>query len=104
MIQRIYINTDHQVTAKGLTDPAGNPVTGASVSATLYQIDGVTEIAGQTWPLTMTGDGAGNYTGELSHSIAVTDDQSVLLRVVASSEGLQSEMWRTYNVRRMGFG
>jgi len=67
----IYLSTDHLLRLIGLRDAAGLYQDGATVQVTLYAPDG-TEVAGQTWPVTM-----GSIRGSGSITAVSTADDSV---------------------------
>ena len=78
----IYLDTDHTLSVT-LTDQDGAAVTVATVTATLYELDRVTEVAGQSWPTTLAHTSGGIYTGALSDALAVKANRRYLLKVVS---------------------
>lgn len=91
----LFLNNDHIVELKGLQDANGDFVGGATVLATLYQSDGVTEVLGVSWPLVLNYQGArGTYRGELPASVAVEDKGRYKLKLEATSIGKRYEVIR----------
>lgn len=97
----LYDGNDMVVEVADLKDQDGVTVTSATVEATL--LDGETEVAGQTWPLTLTADGSGNYSGIIDSAVEVTVGKRYTLHieaVIGNTEGA----WDEYVVvRRRGF-
>lgn len=70
-----------------LTDAAGDPVLGAdSVDVTLRDKNG-DDVAGQSWPLSLTEIGAGVYEGTVLHSVTVTKTDRLKM-IVDAVKGL----------------
>lgn len=91
----LYLNNDHIIELDGLQDVNGDFVAGATVKATLYESDGVTEVGGVTWPLTLSYQGTrGNYAAELPASVAVVDKGRYKLNLSATSIGKRFEVTR----------
>lgn len=92
----LYVNNDHVIEIQGLRDADGTLIAGATASATLYEADGQTEVAGVTWPLPMTYTGAkGVYRAELPAAVAVVDGRRYRLKLTAEYVGKQFEVTRT---------
>ena len=96
----LYVNTDHVIELQGLRDSEGKLLSGAAAEATLYAADGVTEVGGQVWPLTLayTG-GKGTYRAALSAAIEVVSGGRYKMKLKASYVGKTYEAVRTVNVR-----
>ena len=97
MTSILYDGNDHVVRLKGLKDSAGEDVTAATVEATLF--DGEAEVPGQAWPLVLTADGTGNYTGVLDSAVQVTVGKRYSLHLTATIGTTEGE-WREYVVVR----
>ena len=87
----LYLDNDNTLTLRGLQDIDGreaDPETylnGATVTVTLYEADGTTEVAGETWPLTMTNVplSDGDYRAILSDAITLAEGREYIARVNA---------------------
>jgi len=91
----LYINNDHVIEIQGLRDGDGKMISGAAATATLYEADGVTEVAGQVWPLALVYTGSkGIYRGGLSRSVAVSDNHRYIMQLSANYVGKQFEVTR----------
>lgn len=95
-MDRLYVNNDHVVEIQGLRDADGKLIAGASASATLYEADGVTEVAGITWPLALAYTGSrGVYRGELGAAVNVVAGRRYKLKLNAIYVGKTFEVVRT---------
>lgn len=99
-MERIYIDNDHTVTLSALKDEDDAAVTSATVNMTLYEWDGVTEVSGVSWPVTLSHTASGTYTGSLSSSAAVVRGQRYRLKVVATDSGKTLTGWQDAYVER----
>lgn len=91
----LFLNNDHIIELDGLQDANGSFVAGASVQATLYESDGVTEVTGVAWPLTLTYQGQrGRYAGELPAAVGIVDKGRYKLKLEAVSIGKRYEVTR----------
>ena len=97
----VYTATDHRVRIPDLTDQDGTSVTGATVEMTLYESDGTTEVSGVTWPVTLSDDGGGEYSGVLPDTVNTQENTRYELRLVATS-GSAKRTWREPVVVRHG--
>lgn len=73
-----------------LTDAAGDPVTGATVTVTVRTGKSQTspEVGGPTWPLTMTdGNADGTYEVNLPETLETTEGAVVYAHVTATEAG-----------------
>lgn len=92
----LYVNNDHVVEIQGLRDVDGKLVPAATAEATLYESDGVTEVGGVSWPLTLTYTGnRGTYQGELSSLLEVTAGRRYEMKLTAVYVGKRFEVRRT---------
>lgn len=74
-----------------LTDDNDLPLNGATVTATLIDALAETPIAGQSWPVTLTPQGAGVYRLEFGpDDLEVVPGQCVILELVATASGFES--------------
>lgn len=96
----LYVDNDHMVEVRGLRDASGKLLSAANVQTTLYEADGVTEVGGQVWPLTLSPDpeSAGRYRAALPPSLEVVDGQRCKLRISAEFGGKAYSVVRTVNV------
>lgn len=90
---KIFVGNDMRVYARGLKDASGLLMTGATVQATLYESDGVTEVSGQTWPLSMVEVSDGNYEATLAKEANVTADTQYEVKVTAVASDIDGE-WK----------
>lgn len=92
----LYVNNDMIVEVQGLRDAAGALIAGATVEATLYESDGVTEVPGVLWPLPLVYTGSnGVYRAELPASVAVQNGRRYKMTISAVSVGKSLEVVRT---------
>lgn len=93
-MDRIYIDNDHVVTLSSLVGADGEPVTVATVSMTLYESDGTTQVGGVSWPVPLTHDASGTYTGNLSASASVTQGKIYKVKVTATHNSRTYTGWQ----------
>lgn len=106
MAHSLYVGNDHRVTLTGegrLTDHNGDPITGASVTMTLYNLDDETEVAGASWPVSFTELGDGEYDGQLPAEIKVDVGEPYKLVIKASTANSEAQwteivtaQWRSF--------
>jgi hypothetical protein len=99
----LYVNNDHHVELRKLREASGAFVAGATVVATMYESDGVTEVLGVTWPLALSYTGArGTYKTDLPASATFEGGKRYVLRVTATYAGrqYQEELVLRANKRR----
>lgn len=89
----LYVGNDMVITVAGLTDQAGAAVTSATVEATLFESDAATEVTGITWPVTLSHDGSGTYSGVMDKAAAVTLGAIYWLRVDAVAGSADARWW-----------
>lgn len=99
----LYLDTDHVITVTGLKDSDDAAVTGATVTAKIINSSDGSEVSGATWPVTLTGDGAGNYTGQLPDEVSITYSGDYLIEVVAEDGSLKRTWQDVVKPRRGGF-
>jgi len=86
-----------------LKDKDGNPVTGATVEATLYNSDG-TEVSGVTWPITLSGgDTDGEYWGILPDTAEVVVGNEYSLEVTATKSDADAKWVEPIKVKNRRF-
>jgi hypothetical protein len=90
----LLVGNTMEVTVSGLKDQDGNAVTGATVEVTVLDLQG-TEVSGQSWPVTLSDDGGGDYSGELDSGISLTVGTTYEVRIEVSGVGAEAE-WREY--------
>lgn len=87
----IYLANDNLLELQGLTNVANAAyVNTATVSATVVDKNG-TNVAGQSWPLTLSYVTAsnGNYRGTLEDALSLTENEDYTVRVAVSGRGLR---------------
>lgn len=89
----LYVGNDHRVEVTGLKDDDGNVITGATVTATVYESDGTTEVSGVTWPITLSDEGSGTYGGTLSTDADIKENTRYIVNIKAVS-GNTEALWR----------
>ena len=96
----LFVNNDHLIELQGLRDSDGKLLSGAAAEATLYEADGVTEVGGQSWPLTLTYTGGlGTYRAALSAAVDLVGNGRYKMKIKASYVGKVYEVVRTVNAR-----
>lgn len=96
----LYVSNDHVIEIQSLRDVDGKAISGAAAQATLYEADGVTPVAGQTWPLPLTYTGArGTYRGELGSGVSVVAGKRYKLVLEAVYVGKMFEATRIVKAR-----
>jgi len=83
-------NLELQTLTNVVTDVAD---TGATVTATVKDQAG-TEVAGQTWPLTMTHDTGGTYRGTLEFDLDIHVGRTYFVEITATGSGGEKGFWR----------
>lgn len=99
----LYINSDNLIEMKDLQDQDGNALTGATVNATVYESDATTEVSGQSWPITLTDDGGGDYSGVLEDTMELTLYSGYWVKLEIDAGGAQDERWKFEVAERRGF-
>lgn len=84
----LYLGTDHVVSVTGLQNNDGSAITGATVTARVLDGTGG-EVSGTSWPITLSGDGSGNYEGTLPAEVALSVRGDFKLEIVAEGGGLK---------------
>lgn len=86
-MHRLYVGNDTVLELVGegrLEDQDGNPVESATVEATLLEPDG-TEVSGVTWPVALSDEGDGEYSGVIPSDVQVTKGNRYGLQLVAEA-------------------
>jgi len=96
----LWVDNDMLLTLQGkgrLEDASDNPITGATVEATLYESGGQTEVSGVVWPITLSaGSKDGEYSGTLPASAEVTAGSHYTLEITAEAPGgARAKWWQT---------
>lgn len=99
----LFVGTDMKVEVTGLADQDGNPVTGASVKATVFEADGETKVTGVTWPVTLGDDDGGDYSGIIDGALGVSVDKLYWVLVETSGSGASAQWWQREVAKRRGF-
>jgi len=96
-------NNSHRVTLTGLTDPDGEYVNDAAVSATMTDLLG-NELADVEWPLALSEDGTltGVYTADLPPDTELEAGQYALVTVTATRNDVVGEWTLKVLVKRRG--
>jgi len=84
--------TSHRLGVEGVRDIDGDPVTNATVEATMLDRDG-NEVAGTSWPVALTHDTAGNYYVTLDADLDIKAHKRYIIEITATS-GLLQSFWR----------
>ena len=99
----LFVGTDMVVEVEALADQDGNPVTGASVKATVLEADGETEVTGVTWPVTLGDEGGGDYSGVIDDAVNITVGKVYWVRVRIVGAGATDQRWQLEVAQRRGF-
>ncbi len=99
----LWIDTDNLLSLTDLRDQDGNAVEGASVNATLYEPDRSTEVGGQTWPLALSDDGGGNYSGVIEDTVNIEVGKVYWILVEIDGGGAQDTRWGKARALRRDF-
>lgn len=86
-------NNTHVLNVDRVRDSNDNAIQDAEVSATLYEYDGTTPVAGFSWPLQLTHGQNGNYQGILSAHVAISANTLYIVEIIAQKELSRAE-WR----------
>ena len=86
---QLYIDNTLTIRLTGLRDQAGNRIDGATVEVTVRHKSG-SPVSGGTWPLVLTDDGNGDYSGQLDHTLALKAGERYVLEVIANKAGKQA--------------
>jgi hypothetical protein len=87
----LYINNSSVLTLSGLRNVRTDEVVAdATVRLTLYDPDG-DEVTGQSWPVTLTAEGNGQYYAILAPSIDIDQGTTYNARVTANTGTAQGE-------------
>ena len=92
----LYVDNDMRVSFSGtgkLTNEKGEPVTGATIEMTLIDIGTGEGVAGETWPVTFTEDGVGEYSAVLRDTVRIVNGEKYEIRIDAQGSGA-SASWR----------
>lgn len=96
----IAIGDTKRTPSGGLVDIEGDFINTATVTVTLYEADGTTEVVGETWPLSMSYVAAsdGVYRGTLQDGLTLLDGAIYKADVIAD-DGPGSRMRTEYVVK-----
>lgn len=93
MSGELFLDNSNVIKMPLLTNSAtGLADTGASMSVTLLDSSG-TEVAGETWPVSMAHAGAGEYRATLASAITIAVGEVYTAKVVATGSGGQTGRW-----------
>ena len=98
----LYVGNDMILSFTGddkLIDSEGDPITSATVTATLYEWDGKTEVGGETWPLTLNDDGNGEYSAVLQETLGVKAGSMYILVIEAEKSGANGRWYREVHAK-----
>lgn len=83
-----YVDSTMILELRNLTDGiTGDPVTAATVTASLLDSTGTT-VAGASWPVTLLHVGEGTYRGAVPHQAQVKDKGKYTARILATVSGI----------------
>lgn len=83
-------STSMRLTLSGLVDINGDPVTNATVTATIFDRTGQDEIGGTSWPITLAHDSGGDYFNTLDYDLDIRIGKRYVVEIIAVSGSLQS--------------
>lgn len=92
----VYIDNDNILRVTGLADSISAAyMNAATVTVTLYESDGVTEVTGQSWPQTMAYEAGsnGNYRITLFDTLVLTHNRKYLAIVEADNGTNEKGHW-----------
>ena len=90
----LYLGSDNIVEVRNLTNQATGVIdTGASVVCTLTDRSG-NEVAGATWPVSLTHVSAGTYRAVLPDDLVLIDKRRYIATIVATGSGGDKKTWR----------
>lgn len=93
-MSNFYVENNHEVTVSNLRYDDGTVITDANVEMTLYHRDKTTEVSGAQWPIAMSHQSSGTYTGSLPHDVNVTMvDSLIFLKVKVATTGNEHATW-----------
>lgn len=93
----LYIDNDMVLSFSGggkLKDKNGNFVSGATVKATLYEYDSNNTVGGTSWPVILTEDSPGEYSGVIPYTVEAVDGKQYKLIITAEKDGKKAQ-WNT---------
>lgn len=91
----IYIGNTTVIEVQDLTNSVTDAViTNATVTVTLTDSGG-TQVAGQTWPLTLTHIAAGTYRATIENDISLVISRSYTATIDATVAGVGAAHWET---------
>lgn len=96
MLATLLIGNDHIVELAGLHDEiSGSYLNAATVTARLKTVAGV-EVAGESWPITLTyvTGSNGNYRGTIEDAVVLESGKSYMLEITADGGGDLIGFWR----------
>lgn len=76
-----------------LKDINNYEITGATITVSVYQNDGQTEVGGVSWPLTFSEDGEGEYHVILPASMEIEAGNYYIIQINVDT-GASKSMWR----------
>jgi len=103
----LYVDNDNCISLEGLTDKLnGGFIDDATVEVTLRDRTDTTEIAGETWPLSMPYivDSAGVYTAVIESAVNLVAGETVIATVIVTTPGGgNAEFTDNIKVRKRNF-
>lgn len=90
----LHLASHNIVEIRALTNKATGEIdTGASVAITITDRSG-NEVAGVTWPLTMSHTSGGTYRATLPDDLVVLEKRRYIATIEATGSGGQKKTWR----------
>lgn len=86
-------SNSHVLRVDRVRDKDDSTIADATVSATLYEYDGKTPVAGFTWPITLTHILDGLYEGVFHTNVEIAAGRLYVLKVVAEKGSTRAE-WK----------
>ena len=88
----LYKDSTSRLGLTALIDIDGTAVTDANVVATIYTLDN-TEVAGQSWPVSLTHEADGNYYASVESDLDIDIGKRYYIEIIAVS-GPTQKTWR----------
>lgn len=107
MGRTLYIGNDMGVSFSGkgkLTNKKGDPVTGATIEATLYEKGTATKVGGIQWPVVFADDGEGEYSAILEDTASIVSGSEYDLEIKAELNGAKGRWIETVTAAYRRFG
>lgn len=104
MINLYSGNNTVEILLEGLKDTsAGTYINDATVTATIYESDGTTEVTGETWPVTLdyVSGSNGNYLGAVSADSIIVACTKYKIKVLAVDTFSNKGEWEQFAIAQV---